>query len=150
MMILMVIPLSSLRCADWLIGTVPRSLGRQNSQPGPESLVLMTCQISSWGSGSCVKQRSNNDAICSFFGRVGTFLGGLGCVELDAGLVMHLRAGEAGGEYCQYVEILDLCSHHLCLLNTHNIKDYKRAHVSTDACIVYGRWGWLTAINPWR
>ena len=76
---------------------------------------------------------------------------GLGCVELDAGLVMHLRAGEAGGEYCQYVEILDLCSHHLCLLNTHNIKDYaQRTHVSTDACIVYGRWGWLTAINPWR
>ena len=71
-----------------------------------------------------------------FFGRVGTFLGGLGCVELDAGLVMHLRAGEAGGEYCQYVEILDLCSHHLCLLNTHNIKDYALAHVSTDACIV--------------
>ena len=45
MMILMVIPLSSLRCADWLIGTVPRSLGRQNSQPGPESLVLMTCRL---------------------------------------------------------------------------------------------------------
>ena len=51
----------------------------------------------------------------------------VGC-ELDAGLVMHLRAREAGGEYCQYVEILDLCSHHHCLLNTHNIKDY--AHTS--------------------
>ena len=66
----------------------------------------------------------------ALFGRQGTFLGGLGCVELDAGLVMHLRAGEAGGEYCQYVEILDLCSHHLCLLNTHNIKDYAGAHTS--------------------
>ena len=58
----------------------------------------------------------------------------VGC-ELDAGLVMHLRAREAGGEYCQYVEILDLCSHHLCLHITPTISRITRSHTSLNGCV---------------
>ena len=49
--------------------------------------------------------------------------------------MMHLRAGEAGGEYCQYVEILDLCSHHLCLHITPTISRITRSHTRLNGCV---------------
>ena len=150
MMILMVIPLSSLRCADWLIGTVPRSLGRQNSQPGPESLVLMTCRLAVgalgvvWNKDPIMTQSDLFWARWHIFRGSGLCWNGCGSSDASEGWGSRRRVLSVRRDLGSLFPP-PLSPHH-----THNIKDYKRAHVSTDACIVYGRWGWLTAIHPWR